>query len=211
MLNKLQELLRKMDEGPFKIVGIFSAGQEYQKLIDFISSLEEKQQKILGQMITLGLIFFPFILCFIINWWNSSLRHELNIYKEIGEQVQYFNFKDNELNSLGRGLLAPTPILGQEDLNTKVKNILNSKSIPAEKISVESYDDLTSTKHLKSIEANLKFNEFTLFDLNLFLNSLIQNEKFKIQEFQFEKNITTSKLVGILRVFHMAKDQGRGQ
>ena len=207
LINKLQDIFQKSDKAAFKLAEGLLARPEYQKLIDLIASLEEKQQKMASQFLTLGIIFFPFLVALIINFSNSSLRFEVATYKEISEQIQHFNFKSNELSSLGQTSLGPAPITGQEDLNTKIKTILTSKSISAEKVSVISFDDIASTKHLKNIEASLSFKDFTLSDLNVFLNSLTQIEKFKILEFQIDKNISSTKLGGVFKVLQMAKDQ----
>lgn len=208
MLTKsLQDFFNKTDQSSFKFAEKMSTSPAYQKVIDFIGSLEEREQKIAGQLITLGVIFLPFLITLIINFWNSSLRFEVDTYKEITDQIQHFNYKNSELISLGQGSLGSTPINGQDDLSARLKSLLTAKSIPGEKVTVVLFDDVGSTKHLKNIEASIRFSDFTMSDLNIFLNALTQIEKFKILEFQINKNESSAKIGGILRVLHMAKDQ----
>ncbi len=195
----------KVDEFFFQKLDLLKIEGVFQKFDDLIANLNEQQQKIIVQVTTFSFIFLPYIAVTILWWGNYQMKKNIDLKKQIVDQISIFDGNKGAMNNLSSSYLAPNPIETQVDLDNKIRNILSQNSINTQKVNVTSYNLLSSSSNVTKIEADLRFKDFGTTDFSSFMRNMIENDKFKVTKVSLSKNKETNLLEGTLSIIHMGQ------
>ncbi len=198
-------LFLKIDEFFFQKLDLLKVEGVFQKFDDLIANLNEHQQKIAVQVTTFLFILVPYISVAILWWGNYQLRKNIDLKKQIIDQISIFDGNKGALNNLSASYLAPSPIETQVDLDNKIRNILSQNSINTQKVNVTNYNLASSSSNVTKIEADLKFQDFGTTDFSNFMRGMIENDKFKVTKISLNKNKDTNLLEGLISIIHMSQ------
>lgn len=202
-MEKSSNIFIKIDEFIFHKLDTLKNEGIFQKFNDAISSLEESQQKIVAQVITFSFILLPFIFVIILWWGNSQTKKNIEIKKQIIEQIALFDGNKNALNNISANYLAPSAVNGQDDLDNRLRNILSGNGIDQSKVSIASFNPVSTSSNVAKIEAEITFSNFGTNDFSSFMRALVENERFKILKVNLNKE--NSLLQGSISLMHMGQ------
>lgn len=205
-MEKSKNVFIKIDEFIFQQLDLFKAEGSFQKIHELITTLEEDQQKIFAQVLTFSLLLVPYV--FVVNlWWgNHNMKKNAEIKNQILEQVSILNANRDALANVSSNYLAPVAILGQEDLDNKIRNIMSIANIEQNKVSILNFTQVSTTSTLAKVEAVLSFKNFGTENFSNFMRSLVETEKFKVLRINLVKNKTSNLLEGEVSLMHLGKN-----
>lgn len=204
-MEKAKSLFIKMDEFIFQKLDLLKAEGIFQKTQDLIANLDENQQKVAAQVAAFAFLFVPYLVVLGLWWGNSVTKKNLEVKKQIIEQIALYDGNKNTLSSVSQNYLSPYPISGQDDLDNKIRNIAAGSSIDQQKVSVTNFNQMGQSSSISKIEADIAFNGFGTADFSSFMRGLVENEKLKIVRVTLTKNTETQLLDGTLSVIHMGQ------
>ena len=195
----------QIDEFIFQKLDLLKSDGGVQKINDALSGLEEEQQKMVVQISTFLIILIPFIFVTILWIGNSKYRKSVQIKNQILDQISLLNGNRDALNSVSSNYISPYPITGQQELESKIHDVMSSHKIEFNKVQVIGFNQLSASSTISKIEATIRFREFGTQDFANFMRALTENERFKISRVNLLKNSSTSLLQGELLLLHMGK------
>ena len=204
-MEKAKSFFIKMDEFIFQKLDLLKAEGIFQKTQDLIANLDENQQKVAAQVAAFAFLFVPYLVVLGLWWGNSVTKKNLEVKKQIIEQIALYDGNKNTLSSVSQNYLSPYPISGQDDLDNKIRNIAAGSSIDQQKVSVTNFNQMGQSSSISKIEADIAFNGFGTADFSSFMRGLVENEKLKIVRVTLTKNTETQLLDGTLSVIHMGQ------
>jgi hypothetical protein len=205
-MEKSKNFFIKIDEFIFQKLDLLKAEGNFQKLNEPFSNLDENQQKIVAQIFTFSLLFIPYVFVISLWWGNHSSKNRAEVKNQILEQISILNSNRDTLANAVSSYLSPVPILSQDDLSSKLNNILASAQIEQSKVTVTNFNQISTTSSIAKIEAVINFRDFGTQDFSLFMKSLTESEKFKILRLNLVRNKTTSLLQGEISLIHLGKN-----
>lgn len=205
-MEKSPSIFIKIDEFIFHKLDYLKTEGVFQKFNDMLSSMEEAQQKLIAQLTTFFFILIPFIFTLFLWWGNYQTKKAIEVKKQIIEQIAIFEGNQTTLNNISSNYLAPSAILGREDLDNKIRNLLSQNSIDQSKVNIQNFNQTSTSSTVAKIEAQISFQNFGTNDFSTFMRSLVENERFKIIKIDLTKNKETSLLNGSVSVRHMGQN-----
>ena len=202
-MEKTSNIFIKIDDFIFKKIDILKNDGAFQKFNDLMSMLDESRQKIITQLIAFFFILIPFFVVLILWWGNTQTKKEIDLKKQIIEQIALFDGNQNALNNISSNYLSPSAISGQDDLDSRIKSILSQNNIGQEKVTVNSFNQASSSSTIAKVEAELSFNNFGTNDFSVFMRTLVERERLKIIKVDFNKNKENNLLDGTISLMHM--------
>lgn len=196
----------KIDEFIFQKLDLLRAEGMFQKGQDLLSNLEEAQQKTVAQVAAFFFLLFPFFIVLFLWWGNSQAKKGIETKKQIIEQIALYDGNRTTLNNVSGNYLSSSAINGQEDMDNKVRNIASSFTIDQQKITIQNFNQTSSSATIAKAEADISFTGFGTTDFSNFMRGLVENEKFKIQKVNLTKNTATQLLEGSISVLHMGQN-----
>lgn len=188
-------------------VAKLEARSEYQRFQEFLSSLNEKEKKVVSQTIHIGLILLPLLILIPVWFSNWSLKSSIEDKKAlIKTYEQYIKSKEN-LEHSGQTIYAMGRIDSEQEAQVKVKSFAQRHNIDPNKIAVVNYQPGLSSENLKETKLQIKFQGLALVEFSDFLGSLINIEKFKISNIRVERDQTSLLLQGHIGLNHFARGQ----
>ncbi len=198
-------LTKHIDDFIFKQLDVFKESEAKSKINDALNSLTEQQHKIFSQAGSFILILIPFIILTIIMISNSMLKSEIAIKKEILSEINYFNSKKSEVESVGRQIISPHSIKNTDDLNKRLQRITSQKGIDANSVKVVSFEVLEKSGAIEKSEATINVSKLTSKNLADLLQRLLDSEKLKIYEMSLKRDDKLSLIDGSIKFTHYAK------
>lgn len=202
-MEKSSNLFIKIDEFIFQKLDSLKSEGVFQKFNDALANLDENQQKIVAQVTTFLFILVPFIFVAVLWWGNSQTKKNIEVKKQIMDQIALFDGNKNTLNNISANYLAPSSIMGQDDLDNKMRNILSQNSIDQSKVNISNFTQNSISSSISKTEAEIMFNGFGTSDFSNFMRSLVEIERFKILKINLNKNNETNLLQGSISLMHM--------
>ncbi|AUN97959.1 hypothetical protein DOM21_11470 [Bacteriovorax stolpii] len=202
-MEKSSNLFIKIDEFIFQKLDALKSEGVFQKFNDALANLDEDQQKIVAQVTTFTLIIIPFIFVAVLWWGNSQSRKAIETKKQIMDQIALFDGNKNTLNNISANYLAPSSIMGQDDLDNRMRNILSQSSIDQTKVNISNFTQNSISSSINKTEAELVFQGFGTSDFSNFMRALVDQERFKILKINLNKNNETNLLQGTISLMHM--------
>ena len=132
-------------------------------------------------------------------------KKEIDLKKQIIEQIALFDGNQNALNNISSNYLSPSAISGQDDLDSRIKSILSQNNIGQEKVTVNSFNQASSSSTIAKVEAELSFNNFGTNDFSVFMRTLVERERLKIIKVDLIKNKESNLLEGTISLMHMGR------
>lgn len=202
-MEKSSNLFIKIDEFIFQKLDALKSEGFFQKFNDALANLDENQQKVIAQITTAVFIFIPFVFVGILWWGNAQTKKGLEVKKQIIEQIALFDGNKTTLNNISANYLAPSSIMGQEDLDNRMRNILSQNSIDQSKVSISHFSQNSISSSINKTEAEITFQGFGTSDFSNFMRSLVELERFKVLKVNLNKNNESSLLQGSISLMHM--------
>jgi hypothetical protein len=204
-MEKSSSIFIKIDEFIFSKLDLLKSDGSFQKFNDMLSSLDEQKQKLIAQITTFVFLLAPFIFVLVLWWGNSQTKKGMEIKKQIIEQISIFEGNQNALNNVSANYLSPNAIMGQEDMDNKIRNILSQHGIDQSKVSVSNFRQASTSSNVAKIEADVSFNNFGTNDFSNFMRSMIETERFKVLKVDLTKDKATNLLQGTFSLMHMGQ------
>lgn len=204
-MDKAKSIFIKIDEFIFQKLDLLKAEGLFQKGQDLIANLDEDQQKVAAQVAAFTFILFPFLIVAGLWLGNHKTKKNLEIKKQIIEQIALYDGNKTTLNNVSGNYLSPGPISGQDDLDNKIRNVAASSGIDQQKISVVNFVQAGQSSNVTKIEADLSFRGFGTSDFSNFMRGLVESERFKISKVSLTKNNETNLLEGVISVLHLGQ------
>jgi hypothetical protein len=204
-MEKSKNIFIKIDEFIFQKLDFFKTDSSFQKINELLNSVDEEQQKIFAQLLTFTLIIIPYLFVLTLWWGNHKARVNLEVKSQILEQISTLNGNRDALANVSSTYLAPIAILGQEDLDNKIRNLMSANNIEQTKVHVLNFTQVSTTSSIAKIETTLSFQNFGTQDFSNFMRTLVEQEKFKVLRISLSKNKTTNLLNGEVSLMHLGK------
>jgi cell division protein FtsB len=204
-MEKSKNFFIKIDEFIFQRLDFFKADTSFQKGVELLSGLEEKQQKLFAQIVTFSFILIPFIFVLTLWWGNHTAKVNLAVKSQILEQISTLNANKEARDSVSSTYLAPNAIQGKEDLENRIRSLVSANNIEEQKVRVVNFNQISSTSNISKIEATLGFTNFGTQDFSTLIRALVEREKFKVLRINLAKNKTTNLLNGNISLIHLGK------
>ncbi len=199
--------LKQLDLFLTEQVRKLEALSEYQRFQEFLSSLNEREKKIVSETIHLGLVLIPLLLLLPVWFSNWSLKSDIDEKKNlIKTYEQYIKSKEN-LDLSGQDIYASGRIDSEQDAQIKIKSFLQRSNIDPNKVAVVNFRPGPTSENLKETQLEVKFQGLAMAEFADFLGSLINIEKFKIANIRVEKDQANSLLQGHIGLNHFARGQ----
>lgn len=205
-MEKSKNIFIKIDEFIFLKLDFFKTDASFQKMNELLINLDERQQKLFAQLLTFSLILIPYLFVITLWWGNHKAKMNLEVKSQILEQISTLNGNKEALGSVSSSYLAPMAILGTEDLDNKIRNLMSANNIEQSKVHVLNFSQISSTSSIAKIEALLSFQNFGTQDFSHFMRTLVEQEKFKVLRISLNKNKKTSLLNGEISLMHLGKN-----
>jgi hypothetical protein len=196
----------KIDEFIFQKLDLLKTEGVFQKFNDMIAGLDEAQQKLVAQVTTFFFILTPFFVALFLWWGNSQTKKGLEVKKQIIEQIAFYDGNQTALNNISANYLSPSAIMTENDLDSKLKNIMASYSIDSQKVTISGFTQASTTTTISKIEATVSFRGFGTSDFANFVRGLTESERFKILKVDLVKNKESSLLQGTISLMHMGQN-----
>lgn len=196
----------QIDEFLFQKLDFLKSDSSYQKSNEILSSLDEEKQKIFSQVLTFSFILIPYIVIAVLWWGNHKSRVNLEVKSQILEQISTLNSSKDSLAEVSSTYLAPVAIISSEDLDNRMRNLMSANKIEQTKVRVTNFSQVSSSSTVSKIEAQLVFQNFGTLDFSNFVRTLVEQERFKIQRINLEKNKTSNLLNGEISLVHLGKN-----
>lgn len=206
-MEKSSSIFIKIDDFIFKKLDLLKNDGVFQKFNDAISNLDEAGQKLVAQLTTFAFILIPFIFVLVLWWGNSQTKKGLEVKKQIIEQIALFDGNQNALNNISSNYLSPSAIMGQEDLDNRIRNILSQNAIDQDKVTVSNFQQTSTSSTVAKVEADLSFKNFGTNDFSVFMRTLVERERLKITKVDLIKNKEDNLLQGTISLMHMGQNQ----
>ncbi len=206
-MEKSSSIFIKIDDFIFKKLDLLKNDGVFQKFNDAISNLDEAGQKLVAQLTTFAFILIPFIFVLVLWWGNSQTKKGLEVKKQIIEQIALFDGNQNALNNISSNYLSPSAIMGQEDLDNRIRNILSQNAIDQDKVTVSNFQQTSTSSTVAKVEADLSFKNFGTNDFSVFMRTLVERERLKITRVDLIKNKEDNLLQGTISLMHMGQNQ----
>lgn len=204
-MDKNKNLFIKIDEFIFQKIDLLKSDSSFQKLNEFLSGIEEDQQKIMAQLLTFSLILLPYFVVAFLWWGNHSAKKNFEIKNQILEQIAILNSGRDTLNTVSSNFVSPSPINGREDLESKMVNMLSTSGIDQNKVQVLNFSQLSTSNTISKVEAQVKFSNFGTQDFSKFMSALVENEKFKVMRIDLTKDQASNLLNGEVSLLHLGR------
>ncbi|HAZ12416.1 MAG: hypothetical protein A2X86_15875 [Bdellovibrionales bacterium GWA2_49_15] len=200
-----RNFFKQIDQALMQQVAKIEARSEYQRFQEFLSSLNEKEKKVVSQTIHLGLIILPLLLILPVWFSNWSLKRSIEEKKELVKTYeQYIKSKEN-LEVSGQNIYAAGRIDTEQEAQVKIKSYAQRFSIDTNKVAVVNYQPGLASDNLKETRMQVKFQGLALVEFSDFLGSLMNLEKFKISNIRIERDQTSLLLQGHIGLNHFAR------
>ncbi|PIK15295.1 hypothetical protein [Halobacteriovorax sp. JY17] len=198
-------ITKHIDDFIFKQLDVFKESEVKSKINDALNTLTEQQHKIFSQVGSFLLILIPFVVLTIVMISNSMLKSEISIKKEILSEINYFNAKKSEVESVGRQIISPHSIKNTGDLDKRLQRITSQKGIDSSSVKVVSFEVLEKSGAIEKSEATINISKLTSKNLADLLQRLLDSEKLKIYEMSLKRDDKLSLIDGSIKFTHYAK------
>jgi hypothetical protein len=205
-MNNIIKLFKKIDQFIFLKLDLFKNDSNFKKFNDLKSNFNEDQQKMLSQILVFGIIFIPFIIAGFLSYGNYKIKKNIEIKTQILEQISQLNSNHETLNTTSSQYVSSSAYATREDLDNKLRNIFSAKGLDQSKISITDFNQISSRSTSSKIEATIHFENFGTQDFSIFLSTIVDAEKFKVQKVSLLKNKTNNLLQGDLTLVHIGRN-----
>ncbi len=205
-MDKQKNIFIKIDEFIFHKIDLFKTDINFQKINDLLFGLEEEQQKLFAQVLTFTLLIIPYIFVMVLWWGNHKSKANIEVKNQILEQIATLNGNKDALVNVSSTYVAPASIMGKEDLDNKIRNLMSASSIDQSKVQVLNFNQLSSSSTISKTEASLRFQNFGTVDFSNFMRSLVDQERFKVMRINLTKDKTSNLLQGEVSLVHLGKN-----
>jgi hypothetical protein len=196
----------KIDQFIFAKLDQLKNESSFQKINDLMLNLNDEQQKILTQIIVFSIIIIPYLFISVFWWSNHKIKQTIENKNQIIEQIAYLNGNKDALNNVSVKYLAGNAINSQDEIRSKLVNIASRYQINSGKVTVESYNILSSTSTITKIESSISFHDFGTQDFSNFMREIVEVEKFKITNIDIHRNNETNLLQGKIDIRHVGRN-----
>lgn len=204
-------IFNKIDAFIFSRLDVLKGDTFFVKINEMLMTLDEKKQKITTQAITFSLLTLPFFLALGLWYFNFQNKKDIEIKKDILEQIALFDSTNAALGQLSFQAISPNGILAQNDLDNIIRNILSQNAIDQSKVSIKEFFPGSSDQHIIRSQATISFNRFGTQDLSKFLRMMIDREKFRILDVNFEKDTSNELLQGTMNIIHIGRNNNMNE
>lgn len=198
---------KKIDEFIFSQIDNLKASPVYQQMIDQVSSLDDESQKKINYGLSIFIVLFPILIILFLVWKNVDLNNSLKLKRDIQLSTSEISTKIRRLKNVEMGVIGPSIIASEEELQNSLKNILKSQNIAPDKFSVSEFGISESITNLKRVSALLGFRNLSINDLTNVLRELISTEKMIILDLVIKKDPATELLVGSIKIYHHFRNE----
>jgi hypothetical protein len=205
-MSNSTKIFKKIDQFIFLKIDLFKNDSSFQKFNDFKSNFNEEQQKTISQVIVFGIIIVPFIFAGFLSYSNFKIKKNIETKNQILEQIAILNSNHENLNITSNQLVSSSAFNSKEDLENKIRNIFSTRGIDQSKVSITDFNQTSTGSSLSKIETTIHFDNFGTQDFSVFLNSMIEVEKFKVERVSLIKNTTNSLLQGNITLIHIGRN-----
>lgn len=200
-------ILKKIDTAAFEQIAKFKLSPTYNSLQDFYSGLDEEQQKVFKAFMLLLVFLLPTLLIGIVWFQNNSLKVELETKQALISKGNEYIGQKNQLRIVTPKLISSNPIDGESMMTTRISNIFSTSGIDLSKVQVSNYKgELFGATVFKS-EADFKFQNLSTDELVNVFSTMIQKEKFRIENLEITRNPDSNLLQGVFRAVHFGVSQ----
>ncbi len=195
----------KIDEFIFHKIDLLKNDSSFQKINEYLSGIEEDQQKIMAQALTFSLILLPYLFVAVLWWGNHKTKKNIETKNQILEQIAVLNGSRDTLNTVSSSYVSPTPINGREDLDAKIVNMVSTSGIDQSKVRVVNFSQLSTSNTISKVEAAVSFRNFGTQDFSNFMRALVEQEKFKVMKIDLLKDSASNLLNGEVSLLHLGR------
>ena len=193
-----------VDKTIFERIEKFRQSPNYNGIQDFYNSLEEEQQRTFKGLVVLTIFLIPFIFVGFIMWQNTNLKDDYEIRLSILNRANEIIGQNKGMRDIGPQILSSSPIDSNSMMTSRLSSLLSSSGVDTSKIQVRDFQQTNVSDTVSRAEAEFSFNNLSTDELMNLFTSMIQREKFRIQEVSINRNAETNLLQGQFRAIHLS-------
>ncbi len=206
-MNNGVSIFKKIDEFIFTQIENFKSSTSYQQILDLTSGLDDEGQKKVNYIFSILVVLFPIFIIFFLVWQNVDVQKSLKIKRDIQLITTEISAKVRRLKNIETNVIGPSIIASDGELQNTLNGILKPINIGMDKVTVSDLNVSESTTNLKRVSAVITFNNFSLNQLNKFLEALLDREKMVIPEILIKRDPTTELLTGNFKILHHFRNE----
>lgn len=205
-MKSLMKMFKKIDQFIFLKLDLFKNDSSFQKFNDIKANFSDEQQNTISQILVFAVVFIPFIITGIISFGNYKIRKNIELKNQILEQISFLNSNHDTLSNTSNQYVSSAAYTSREDLDNKIRNLFSAKGLDQNKVSITDFNQINSSTTVSKIETTIHFENFGTQDFSIFLNTMVDAEKFKVQKVTLLKNKTNNLLQGDLTLVHIGRN-----
>lgn len=198
-------IMKKLDILIFKEINKLENSDNYQKVSELYSSLEDNVQKIVKACIMAVVIILPLIFVFIFKLSNNSLIDELGLKKDLITSANTFIKSKNDIKRKSRFHIGKQFVESSEEIKKNVQGMLNLAGVDSSKVKISNIDITSEAALITKVKADVKFDSMSNDDIFSFLTNLSSKLKIRIDEISIKKNDSTKLLDGVFTMNYFSK------
>ncbi|MEE3079370.1 MAG: hypothetical protein VX341_08555 [Bdellovibrionota bacterium] len=205
--NTVEEnsIFKTIDNYLFEQMGNLKKSQFAEKMTDTIRSFPEEKQILLNQASNILILFLPLVILIIFTIISVIQSASMADQKEISNAMVLIKENEGKLNKLTNTYTARSVIEDKRSFVDDFTKSLERKGFPADKLSIDNYDDAIRGSSIKVIKAEISFKEIANKSLKTLLLEIQNIYKAKITNLKINKDIKKSRLSGSLSIELLSK------
>lgn len=201
---KSLNIMKPIDNSVLELMDKLKDTEQFQKLQNSYSSLEEKEQSYVQAALVSIIIILPLLFLFIFYTFISSKKSDLKMKENIITNANAIIKQDSLLRRESRKALGRN-FGGQGNFKSNLTSAISRAGIDTSKLKVLNMDAEELSGGIEKLSADLKFNSFSSENFFAFTRTLGISKKIKIDEIQMHKNKQSNLLDGTFKVFYFSK------
>lgn len=199
-------IMKKIDTFIFEKIEQFQTTNEYQKISEGYSSLEESAQEAIKVILMILTILLPLSFILIFSSLNGKASKELSQKEEIIDLANELIKKQSLITLEERKILASKYVDSESALKNDISSSISMIGIDSSKVQISNFDTEELDGLITKVKADLSFKGFSNQELFSMTNSLVAKLKIKVDEININKKESSNSLEGVMTIIYYSKD-----
>ena len=200
-----ESFFKKVDDFALAYATKLKSSTLYQKALEEIRTLNEKQQKIIHYTSSSMLFILPIVLILTLFYFRSRTLNEIKLKDEIENHI--FNIKKSTIkfNSKSKSMVSPKRIDSKNNFKSLLKKIIKKEKIKRSFVKINQFSIAPLSSLIRQIEVNIKFKDLTYIKFSNLLLELQKNLNNNINHINIQKDPLTHFLNGSFQLLFLTK------
>lgn len=197
--------MQKLDSAILVQLKKLQNSENYQKISETYSSLEESVQRIVKALLMLLVFIIPLFVVMMFKSSNNKLLVDTNVKKDLIISANTLIKSKNEIKRASTKQLARQFIESPEEIKKIILGMLNLAGVDSNKVKISNVEVTPEASLITKVKADVKFDAMSNDDIFNFIKNLSTKQKIRIDEISIKKNDSTHLLDGVFTMYYFSK------